>query len=113
MMRFIFLIEFYLVFFASFYFQRNPAAVFPDHYNLPTSSKQLIFTDDENLSDEEYDKTTNKRYANIAIRGGSTMIGDSRIWPIPYRFGKRAAMPYRFGKRADMHFRLGKRSVSL
>jgi len=48
-------------------------------------------------------------------RAGSSTVngGDSRLWAIPYRFGKRAAMPYRFGKRAAMHFRLGKKSASL
>ncbi len=78
-------------------------------------------TDDENLSSEEYNneyfqpdqlkliwpQIINKRYADKVIRG------DSRLWAIPYRFGKRAAMPYRFGKRAGMHFRLGKKSANL
>jgi hypothetical protein len=82
----------------------------------------MILTGDDSLSDEEYENNysktiwpqfINKRYVNKVIRGGSTHGGDSRIWPIPYRFGKRAAMPYRFGKRADMHFRIGKRSASL
>ncbi len=49
----------------------------------------------------------NKRYADKVVRG------DSRLWAIPYRFGKRSAMPYRFGKRAGMHFRLGKKSATL
>jgi hypothetical protein len=52
-----------------------------------------------------------KRYANQVDRRGNA--GDSRLWAIPYRFGKRSAMPYRFGKRAGMHFRLGKKSASL
>ena len=75
--------------------------------------------DDENLSnsnnnaDEEDEHQApwphflDKRYATKVIRG------DSRLWAIPYRFGKRAAMPYRFGKRAGMHFRLGKKNAPL
>ena len=94
-------------------------------YNLDSvpfrASSNLINTDDDDdsSSDEEYSHdaplrpqaiwspTLNKRYASKVIRG------ESRLWAIPYRFGKRGAMPYRFGKRAGMHFRLGKKSASL
>ena len=81
--------------------------------------------DDDRLNDEEYDHDygqspyykaywpdmINKRYASKFIdmngRHGNGGGGETRLWAIPYRFGKRAAMPYRFGKRAGMHFRLG------
>ena len=103
----------------------NPAFAVEQHqYNVPfLSSSNLINTvgdDEDSSSDEEYSHgssllhpqaawspTLNKRYASKVIRG------ESRLWAIPYRFGKRGAMPYRFGKRAGMHFRLGKKSTSL
>jgi len=79
-------------------------------------------------SDEEYNnnyhqhhhnqaiwpQVVSKRYANKLARPGTSSINGGRLWDIPYRFGKRAAMPYRFGKRAAaMHFRLGKKSAGL
>ncbi|CAF3542529.1 unnamed protein product, partial [Rotaria sp. Silwood2] len=108
-------------------------AVFPNHHvtldDLQLASKSFPLTGDENLSTEEYDydypqpsnykqiwpELISKRYANKVTRGSTSNGngGDSRVWAIPYRFGKRAAMPYRFGKRAGMHFRLGKKSASL
>jgi hypothetical protein len=111
----------------SLLFQANSIPAFAAEqqhpYNVPfLSSSNLINTvdvDDDSSSDEEYSHdsplhpqaawspTLNKRYASKVIRG------ESRLWAIPYRFGKRGAMPYRFGKRAGMHFRLGKKSASL
>ena len=73
-------------------------------------------------SDEKYPNNprqwsdlASKHYPKKVIRAsdGASNGGDSRLWAIPYRFGKRSAMPYRFGKRAAMHFRLGKKSASL
>lgn len=76
------------------------------------SSKSLAITDDDSSIEDEYD-LFNKRFSNRILHAGSTVnAADGRLWPLPYRFGKRAAMPYRFGKRAGMHFRIGKRNLS-
>ncbi|CAF1303334.1 unnamed protein product [Adineta steineri] len=107
------------------------------HHQTIDESKPLVFNDDENLSinskEQEYynnyyrhhpnqatwPQVVEKRYANKLARARSSGISgsDSRLWAIPYRFGKRAAaaaMPYRFGKRAAaMHFRLGKKNAAL
>ncbi|CAF3311735.1 unnamed protein product [Rotaria socialis] len=111
----------------------NPTAVVPNRHftleDLELAARPLGLTGDESQSDEgdEYDysqlsnyetmwpQDLTKRYTNKVARGGSLNGngGDSRLWAIPYRFGKRAAMPYRFGKRAGMHFRLGKKSATL
>lgn len=115
------------------FFQSNPTGILSDHRlsleDFESSLKPLGFIGDDNQSDEEleYDyphlshnepiwpQYLSKRYTPKLTRGGSPggNGGDSRLWAIPYRFGKRAAMPYRFGKRAGMHFRLGKKSASL
>ncbi len=109
-------------------FQQRPTPVHTDHHQVVENSKQVVLNedDDDDLSmsnsDEEYNnyrrhhhnqaiwpQVVNKNYPKKMIRAR----GDGRLWDIPYRFGKRAAMPYRFGKRAAMHFRLGKKSASL
>lgn len=112
----------YLVVFSCY--QQRPTS-FPTHHEPIEDFKQVVLIDDEDLSpnnsDEEYNdyhheafqksssKTRSYSTNNIPPHGN-----DNRVWVIPYRFGKRAAMPYRFGKRAaGMHFRLGKKSTSL
>jgi hypothetical protein len=62
---------------------------------------------DDNVDEHQivWPHDMDKRYASKVIRG------ESRLWAIPYRFGKRGAMPYRFGKRAAMPYRFGKRAA--
>ncbi|CAF2128015.1 unnamed protein product [Rotaria magnacalcarata] len=98
----------------------NPTAIFHNRHftleDLESAAKPLGLTGDDGQSDEgdEYDysrlsnyeamwpQDMSKRYTKKVARGGSLNGngGDSRLWAIPYRFGKRAAMPYRF---ADTH----------
>ncbi|CAF0825379.1 unnamed protein product [Rotaria sordida] len=113
--------------------QRQTSALI-DHHQTNDDSKHLALSDDEDLStsnsDEEYNHNNNdhqhqhnqatwpqidnQRYAKIKARASTAInVGDSRLWPIPYRFGKRAAMPYRFGKRAAMPYRFGKRGAAM
>ncbi|CAF1008068.1 unnamed protein product [Adineta steineri] len=118
--------------------EQHSTSVLADHHHQTIDeSKPLVFNDDENLSinskEQEYynnyyrhhpnqatwPQVVEKRYAKQLARARSSGISgsDSRLWAIPYRFGKRAAaaaMPYRFGKRAAaMHFRLGKKNAAL
>ncbi|CAF2386023.1 unnamed protein product [Rotaria sp. Silwood2] len=104
------------------------------HHHQPIDdSKQPALNEDEDLnnsnSDEDYNHNNhrhqhnqaiwpqidNEHYAKINARASSPTlnIGDSRLWAIPYRFGKRVAMPYRFGKRAAMPYRFGKRAAAM
>ena len=72
-------------------------------YNHDEQAHQLSNSNVE-IDDEPLAHLLDKRYANKVIRG------DTRLWAIPYRFGKRGAMPYRFGRRAAMPMRFGKKS---
>lgn len=104
------------------------------HHQTNDDSKQAVIhnddDDDDNNNDDQSSSNSDEKYLNdlrqwsdlaskhypkkiIRASGGASNVVDSRLWAIPYRFGKRSAMPYRFGKRAAMHFRLGKKSASL
>ncbi|CAF0814987.1 unnamed protein product [Rotaria sp. Silwood1] len=112
---------------------QSPALI--HHYQTIDDSNHLTPSNDEDLttnnSGEEHNHNNNnhrhqhnqaiwpqidnERYAKINARASNPTIhfGDSRLWAIPYRFGKRATLPYRFGKRATMPYRFGKRAAAM
>lgn len=126
-----FLLSSFIASSSSSFLQQNPSSSLIHH--RPSNiddSKQAAFHDDDNDDDDEatssnsdekyindsphqWSDLASKHYPKKIVRTSDGAAGDSRLWAIPYRFGKRSAMPYRFGKRAGMHFRLGKKSASL